>query len=307
MFQNIDFIEGYRPTYIVILAGDHVYKMDYEIMLQQHVAEGADVTVGCIDVSKAEATGFGVMQVDATDRIVSFVEKPANPPTIPGKPDVALASMGIYVFKTSFLFDQLRRDAADPNSSHDFGKDIIPGIVKNGKAVAHRFLRSCVRSGAEPEIYWRDIGTVDAYWEANIDLCDVVPSLDLYHREWPIWTYAEITPPAKFVHNVDGRRGMAVSSSVSGGCIVSGAYLHRSLLFTGVRVNSYTQLDSAVVLPYARIGRGAKLSKVIIDSGVQIPEGMVAGFDPEYDAQRFRRSEKGVCIITQPMIDKLRT
>jgi glucose-1-phosphate adenylyltransferase len=307
VYQNIDFIDGYRPTYTVILAGDHIYKMDYEIMLQQHVAEGADVTVGCIDVPKSEASDFGVMQVDANERIVSFLEKPKNPPTIPGKPDVSLASMGIYVFKTSFLFDQLRADAANPNSSHDFGKDIIPGIVKSGKAIAHRFVRSCVRSGAEPEIYWRDVGTVDAYWEANIDLCDVVPSLDLYHREWPIWTYAEITPPAKFVHNVEGRRGMAVSSSVSGGCIVSGAYLHRSLLFTGVRVNSYTQLDSAVVLPHARIGRGAKLSKVIIDSGVQIPEGMVAGFDAEYDAKRFRRSEKGVCLITQPMIDKLRT
>jgi glucose-1-phosphate adenylyltransferase len=189
VYQNIEFIDGYRPTYIVALAGDHVYKMDYEIMLQQHVADGADVTVGCMEVSKAEATGFGVLQVDATDRIISFVEKPANPPTLPGKPDVALASMGIYVFKTSFLFDHLRRDAADPNSSHDFGKDIIPGIVKGGKAVAHRFVSSCVRSGAEPEIYWRDIGTVDAYWEANMDLCDIVPSLDLYHREWPIWTY----------------------------------------------------------------------------------------------------------------------
>ena len=234
VYQNLDIIEGYGPEYMVILAGDHVYKMDYELMLQQHVESEADVTIGCVEVARSEASGFGIMDVDAGDRITRFIEKPKDPPSIPGRPNVSLASMGIYVFKTKFLFDQLRRDAAAPGSSRDFGKDIIPFIVKNGKAVAHRFTKSCVRSGAEPQIYWRDVGTVDAYWEANIDLTDIVPGLDLYHREWPIWTYAEITPPAKFVHNEHGRRGMAVSSSVSGGCIVSGAYLHQSLLFTGV-------------------------------------------------------------------------
>ena len=275
------------------------------IMLQQHVASEADVTVGCVEVSKADARGFGVMQIGANDAITHFVEKPADPPTIPGRSDRCLASMGIYVFKTSFLIEQLRRDAQTPDSSRDFGKDIIPYIVKNGRAVAHRFSRSCVRSGAEPQMYWRDIGTVDAYFEANIDLCDVVPSLDLYHNEWPIWTYAEITPPAKFVHNVEGRRGMAVSSSVSGGCVISGAHVNRSLLFTGVRINSYSQLEEIVALPHVHIGRGVKLAKVIIDAHVNIPEGLVCGFDPEYDAKRFRRTDKGVCLITQPMLDRL--
>ena len=224
---------------MVLLAGDHIYKMDYEMMLQQHVDSGADVTVGCLEVPREEATGFGVMHVDDKDRIIDFLEKPKNPPPMPGKPDVALASMGIYVFETNFLIDQLERDAADPNSSHDFGKDIIPYLVKNGKAVAHHFSQSCVDVERGGQAYWRDVGTVDAYWEANIDLTDIVPDLDLYDRDWPIWTYGEITPPAKFVHDVDGRRGTAVSSLVSGGCIVSGASLSRSLLFTGVRVHSY--------------------------------------------------------------------
>ena len=305
LYQNIDIIESYKPTYLVILAGDHIYKMDYEIMLQQHVSSEADVTVGCVEVSKSEARGFGVMRIGANDRITHFLEKPQDPPTIPGRTDRCLASMGIYVFKTSFLIEQLRRDAATPDSSRDFGKDIIPYIVANGTAVAHRFSRSCVRSGAEPQMYWRDVGTVDAYFDANIDLCDVVPSLDLYHNEWPIWTYAEITPPAKFVHNVEGRRGMAVSSSVSGGCVISGALVNRSLLFTGVRVNSYSQLDEVVALPYVHIGRGVKLNKVVIDAHVNIPEGLVCGYDAEYDAKRFRRTEKGVCLITQPMLDRL--
>ena len=223
VFQNIDIIAGYAPQHIVLLAGDHVYKMDYEPMLQQHVQSGADVTIGCIEVPRMEATGFGVMHVDAEDRLIAFLEKPADPPGMPDKPDMALASMGIYVFETGFLFDQLRRDAADPDSQRDFGRDIIPHIVKHGTAVAHRFARSCVRSTAESETYWRDVGTIDAYWAANIDLTDVVPALDLYDQDWPIWTYGEITPPAKFVHNDDGRRRMAVDSMVSGGCIVSGS------------------------------------------------------------------------------------
>ena len=223
VYQNIDIIESYAPQFMVILAGDHIYKMDYEKMLQQHVESGADVTVGCLEASLEEAKGFGVMHVDAKDNILSFLEKPKNPPAMPGKPDTALCSMGIYVFDTKFLIEELKRDAADPNSSHDFGKDIIPHLVTNGKAVAHHFSRSCVRSSEESHIYWRDVGTVDAYWAANIDLTDIVPDLDLYDREWPIWTYGEITPPAKFVHDVDGRRGSAVSSLLSGGCIVSGA------------------------------------------------------------------------------------
>jgi glucose-1-phosphate adenylyltransferase len=252
-----------------------------------------------------EATGFGVMHVDATGRIISFVEKPKDPPAMPDNPDMALASMGIYVFSTRFLADQLRRDAADEASSHDFGKDIIPWIVKNGKAVAHRFNSSCVRSESEPTSYWRDVGTVDAYWEANIDLTDVVPTLDLYDHNWPIWTYAEISPPAKFVHDEDGRRGSAISSLVSGGVIVSGGAVHRSLLSTGVRVNSYSSLDGAVLLPYVQVGRGARLRKVVVDRGVRIPEGLVVGEDPEEDERRFRRTESGICLITQPMIERL--
>jgi glucose-1-phosphate adenylyltransferase len=305
VYQNIDIIESYAPAFIILLAGDHIYKMDYEKMLAQHVESGADVTVGCLEATLKEATGFGVMHVDESDRILSFLEKPKDPPPMPGKPDVALCSMGIYVFETQLLVDELRRDAADPNSAHDFGKDIIPHLVAKGKAVAHHFSRSCVTSNAESHPYWRDVGTVDAYWAANIDLTDIVPDLDLYDRDWPIWTYGEITPPAKFVHDEEGRRGQAVSSLVSGGCIVSGASLSRSLLFTGVRVNSFSHVTDTVVMPYVEIGRNVRLHKAVVDRGVIIPEGLVVGEDPELDAKRFRRTEEGVCLITQPMLDKL--
>ncbi|MFE8584436.1 glucose-1-phosphate adenylyltransferase [Sphingomonas sp. NCPPB 2930] len=305
VFQNIDIIESYAPEFMVILAGDHVYKMDYELMLQQHCDSGADVTVACLEVTRTEASAFGVMHVDESDRIVDFVEKPADPPSIPGNPDVSLASLGIYVFRTAFLFEQLRRDAETPGSSRDFGKDIIPYLVAHGKAQAHRFSASCVRSSDEPGAYWRDVGTVDAYWEASLDLTDVVPQLDLYDRSWPLWTYAEITPPAKFVHDIDGRRGSAVASLVAGDCIVSGSSIHRSLLSTGVRTHSFAMLDEAVVLPFCHIGRGARLRRVILDRGVRIPDGLVVGDDPVLDGQRFRRTDKGICLITQPMIDRL--
>jgi glucose-1-phosphate adenylyltransferase len=306
VFQNIDIIEGYAPRYIVLLAGDHVYKMDYEPMLQQHVEQKADVTVGCIEVSLEEARGFGVMGVDSADRIVSFLEKPNEPPGMPDRPSRCLASMGIYVFETNFLIDILKRDAALPDSKHDFGGDIIPYLVKQGKAVAHRFEKSCVRSTPASQIYWRDVGTVDAYWEANIDLTDFVPGLDLYDQDWPIWTYGEIVPPAKFVHDEDRRRGSAISSLVSGGCIVSGTEVRRSLLFTGVHTHSYASVDQAVVLPYAQVGRHARLKRVVIDRGVVIPDGLVVGEDAEQDAARFRRSARGICLITQPMIDALK-
>jgi glucose-1-phosphate adenylyltransferase len=305
VYQNIDIIEAYGVEYMVILAGDHIYKMDYELLLQQHCDSGADVTVACLEVPRMDAVAFGVMHVDEQDRIIDFVEKPADPPAMPGKPDVALASMGIYVFNTRFLIEELRRDAATEGSARDFGKDIIPHIVKHGKAVAHLFSRSCVRSTHEAGSYWRDVGTVDAYWAANIDLTDVLPELDLYDRHWPISTYSELTPPAKFVHDIDGRRGSAVASLVSGDCIVSGASVHRSLLFTGVRAHSFAMLDEAVVLPYVHVGRGARLRKVVIDRGVVIPDGLVVGDDPELDAQRFRRTDNGVVLITQPMIDRL--
>jgi glucose-1-phosphate adenylyltransferase len=307
VYQNLDIIMSYGPKYMVILAGDHIYKMDYELMLQQHVDSGADVTIGCLEVPRMDATGFGVMAVDTRDRITAFVEKPKDPPGIPGAPDMALASMGIYVFETAALADHLRRDAADKNSSRDFGKDIIPHIVKHGKAVAHRFTNSCVRSAQETEAYWRDVGTVDAYWEANIDLTETLPALDLYDQNWPIWTYSEVTPPAKFVHDLEGRRGNAVASLVSGGCIVSGASIKRAMLFTNVRVNSFSSLEEAVVLPNVNIGRNVSLKKVVIDSRVDIPEGLVVGEDPELDAKRFRRTASGVCLITKPMIDRLAT
>ena len=305
VYQNIDIIESYDPKYMVILAGDHVYKMDYEKMLQQHVDAGADVTVGCLAVPRMEAVAFGVMHVDESNKIIQFLEKPKDPPPMPGQPDIALASMGIYVFETAFLIDMLKKDAADPNSDHDFGKDIIPHIVKNGTAIAHHFSQSCVRSTNESEAYWRDVGTVDAYWEANIDLTDVVPGLDLYDQEWPIWTYSELTAPAKFVHDIEGRRGQAVSSLVSGGCVVSGASLRNSLLFTGVRINSFSSVDRAVILPYVNVGRSARLTNVVVDRGVTIPEGMVIGEDPELDAKNFRRTDRGICLVTQNMIDRL--
>jgi glucose-1-phosphate adenylyltransferase len=305
VYQNLDIIESYAPLYIVLLAGDHVYKMDYEAMLQQHVNDRADVTVACIEVPREEAKAFGVMHVDESGRILSFLEKPKDPPAMPGKPDRALASMGVYVFETKLLFELLRQDAADPHSSHDFGKDIIPKLVTGGRAVAHQFERSCVRSSEEAVSYWRDVGTVDAYFQANLDLTDIVPDLDLYDNDWPIWTYGEITPPAKFVHDKPSRRGMAVQSLVSGGCIISGSSLRRTLLNTGVRVHSFCTIENAVVLPYVDIGRDCHLTDVVIDRGVRIPEGLVVGEDPILDAKRFRRTDQGVCLITQQMIDRL--
>ena len=305
VFQNIDIVEDLAPRHIVLLAGDHIYKMDYEVMLQQHVDRGAGVTVCCMKVPRADATGFGVVHVDATDRIVDFVEKPADPPGLPDAPDQSFASMGIYVFDTKVLIAELRRDAADAASSHDFGKDIIPHMVAAGQAVAHRFEASCVRSAAETAPYWRDVGTIDAYWEANIDLTDVVPPLDIFDRDWPIWTYAEVVPPAKFVHDLEGRRGEAIASLVSGGCIVSGASARRSLLCTGVHLHSYVQIDGAVLLPQVDVARGARLRNVVVDRGVRIPAGMVVGEDPELDAARFRRTSRGICLITQAMLDRL--
>ncbi|HQU69395.1 MAG TPA: glucose-1-phosphate adenylyltransferase [Albidovulum sp.] len=302
--QNIDIVDSYGIKYVVILAGDHIYKMDYEIMLRQHVDTGADVTIGCLTVPRMEAVAFGVMHVDKNARITDFLEKPKNPPSIPGDPDNALASMGIYVFNWDFLRDLLIKDAEDPNSSHDFGHDIIPDIVKNGKAIAHRFSDSCVRSSLEEEPYWRDVGTVDAFWQANIDLTDFIPKLDLYDNSWPIWTYAEIVPPAKFIHDEDGRRGSAVSSLVSGDCIVSGSEVRNSLLFTGVRSHSFSLLDNAVVLPYVTVNRKAELKNCVIDRGVIIPEGLVVGQDPVEDAKWFRREDSGVVLITQDMLDR---
>ncbi len=301
--QNIDIVDSYDVDYVVILAGDHIYKMDYELMLRQHVETGADVTIGCLTVPRAEASAFGVMAVDDNDVITSFLEKPKDPPGTPDDPNVTLASMGIYVFRWDFLRDLLVRDAEDDNSSHDFGNDLIPDIVKNGKAQAHRFTDSCVRSSAEAPSYWRDVGTVDAFHKANLDLTNFSPDLDLWDTDWPIWTYAEATPPAKFIHDEADRRGSAISSLVSGGCIISGSEIRESLLFTQVHTNSYASLNRAVVLPYVYVARNARLTNVVIDRGVKIPEGLVVGEDPEEDAKWFRVSEGGVTLITRKMLE----
>ncbi|MEA5162100.1 glucose-1-phosphate adenylyltransferase [Cereibacter johrii] len=301
--QNIDIVDSYDIKYVIILAGDHVYKMDYEIMLRQHCETGADVTIGCLTVPRAEATAFGVMHVDANLRITDFLEKPADPPGIPGDEAHALASMGIYVFDWAFLRDLLIQDAADPNSSHDFGHDLIPAIVKNGKAMAHRFSDSCVMTGLETEPYWRDVGTIDAFWQANIDLTEFTPKLDLYDREWPIWTYSQIVPPAKFIHDSENRRGTAISSLVSGDCIVSGSEIRSSLLFTGCRTHSYSSMSRVVALPHVTVNRKADLTNCVLDRGVVVPEGLVIGQDAEEDARWFRRSEGGIVLVTQDMLD----
>lgn len=303
--QNIDIIEGYDPKYILILAGDHIYKQDYSLMIKQHVETGADVTVGCVEVPREEAKGFGVMHVGEDDNILDFIEKPDDPPAMPGNPDLSLASMGIYVFETKFLFDLLKKDAVDENSSHDFGKDLIPAIVKTGRAFAHPYSRSCVLTEFEKKPYWRDVGTIDAFWQANIDLTEFTPELDLYDNNWPIWTYSELTPPAKFVHDEEGRRGFAISSLISGGCIISGSKLSHCLMFTGTRVRSYSTLKGVVALPYVEIGRNVKLKNVVIDANVKIPDGTIVGKDAVADAKRFRRTENGICLITQSMIDAL--
>ncbi len=301
--QNIDIVDSYDVDFIIILAGDHIYKMDYEIMLRQHVESDADVTIACLTVPREEASAFGVMATDASGRITSFLEQPKDPPSTPEDPNLALASMGIYVFSWPFLRELLRKDADNPHSSHDFGHDIIPGIVRAGRAMAHRFDDSCVRDPGAPA-YWRDVGTVDAFWQANIDLTDFIPEFNLWDHNWPIWTYAEMTPPAKFIHDEPNRRGSAVSSMVSGGCVISGAEVRNSLLFTQAHVNSYALLDHAVVLPYVTVNRHARLHRVVIDRGVVIPEGLIVGENPEEDAKWFRVTDKGVTLITQGMLDR---
>ena len=301
--QNIDIVDSYDVDYVIILAGDHIYKMDYEIMLRQHVETNADVTVGCLTVPRMEATAFGVMDTDKDGRITSFLEKPADPPGIPGDPDMALASMGIYVFDWKFLRELLLKDAEDAESTNDFGNDLIPDIVNNAKAIAHRFDESCVRAEGAPA-YWKDVGTVDAFWQAHIDLTNFTPELDLWDRSWPIWTYNESVPPAKFIHDERDRRGMAISSMVSGGCIISGTEVRNSCLFTNVKTNSYAVLDQAVVLPNVVVHRSARLRQVVVDRGVIIPEGLVVGEDPTEDAKWFRVTDRGTTLITQDMLDQ---
>jgi glucose-1-phosphate adenylyltransferase len=305
VYQNLIILRSHRPKYVLVLAGDHVYKMDYSAMLEDHITSDADVTVSCVEVPRQSASSFGVMHVDENDRIIEFFEKPADPPAIPGEPDKALASMGIYIFNADFLFEELIRDARDQDSAHDFGRNIIPAVVPRARVLAHRFQRSCVYSqpGAEP--YWRDVGTVDAFWEANVDLTALVPSLNLYDADWPIFTYQEQLPSAKFVHDEGSRRGVAINSLVSGGCIVSGATVRESLLFSKVHVHSYAQVTQSVILPDVDVGEGAVLNKVVVDRGVSIPRGMVIGESRGVDAQRFHVTEGGVTLVTETMLDAL--
>ena len=304
VYQNHDILLSYGAEYIVVLAGDHIYKMNYALMLADHVAKGKPCTVACIAVPRVEASAFGVMAVDDGDLITEFLEKPADPPAMPGHPDMSLASMGIYVFDANFLYAELERDLADPNSSHDFGKDIIPRAVRNGQAAAHPFALSCVPSDDNAEPYWRDVGTVDAYWDANIDLTATDPKLNLYDKSWPIWTYQAQLPPAKFVHNQDDRRGMAIESMVSGGCIVSGR-VFRSVLFSSVRVHSHSVVNWSVLLPDVQVGRGARLTRTVVDRGCTIPDGLVVGEDPVQDTARFHRSANGICLVTAQMLEKI--
>jgi len=305
VYQNIDILRSYKPAFVVVLAGDHIYKMDYSLMLRDHVATGAGCTVGCIEVPKAEASAFGVMAIDAERHITDFVEKPADPPTMPGNPDVTLASMGIYIFNTDYLFALLDDDIANPESSHDFGKDIIPRVVAEGRAVAHPFSMSSIPCANGTNAYWRDVGTVDAFWSANLDLASISPELNIYDADWPIWTHQEQLPPAKFVHDRAGNHGMAVNVLVSGGCIVSGSHVALSVLFSNVRIHSFCHIDQAVILPHSEIGEGCRLTKVVIDRGCTVPPGTVIGEDAELDAQRFFRSATGVVLVTKEMLDKL--
>ncbi|MFY9326983.1 MAG: glucose-1-phosphate adenylyltransferase [Georgfuchsia sp.] len=302
VFQNLDVLRRNRPRYVVVLSGDHVYKMDYGRMLVQHAEQGADMTVACMEVPIGEASSFGIISVDDSQRITSFMEKPTDPPCIPGKPDRAMVSMGVYVFNADFLYEQLIRDSDDPNSSHDFGKNLIPYAISRYRVSAHNFADSCVEMVGPDMPYWRDVGTIDAYWEANIDLTKVSPELNMYDEVWPIWTHQEQLPPAKFVFDDDGRRGMAVDSLVSGGDIISGSTVKRSLLFSKVHVHSYAEVEDSVILPDVDIGRRAKLRRVVIDKHCRIPPGMTIGFDVDEDRKRFHVSEKGITLVTPGML-----
>ena len=303
VFQNLDIIRNHDPDYVLVLAGDHIYHMDYGPMIAQHVESGADMTVGCIEVERERAIGYGVMGVDEDLRVKSFVEKPADPPTLPGREDLALASMGIYVFNRDFLFEQLVRDAQEPGSSHDFGKDLIPYVIRRYRILAYPFRDPS--SGAQS--YWRDVGTVDAFWEANLELIGVTPPLNLYDQNWPVWTYQEQLPPAKFIFDDALRRGMAVDSMVSGGCIISGALVRHSLLFSNVRVHSFARVEDSVVLPEVDIGRECNIRSAVIDQGCRLPRGTCIGHDRAADeAAGFHVTEQGVRLITPDMLGQSR-
>lgn len=303
VYQNLDIIRSINPRLVLVLAGDHVYKMDYTRMLIDHTKNGAKCTVGCIEVPRADATAFGVIAIDANRQVTDFVEKPADPPAMPGRPDMSLASMGIYVFDVDYLYKLLEEDINDAESDHDFGKNILPRVVAEGRALAHPFSMSCVSSTPEAQAYWRDVGTVDAYWAANLDLASTIPELDIYDPAWPIWTYQAQLPPAKFVRDINGVQGSATNLLVSGGVIVSGSQLSKSVLFSGVRVHSFCVLHQAVILPEVEIGRYCRLRNVVIDKGCRIPEGTVIGEDAEEDARRFSRTAEGIVLVTPDMLE----
>ncbi|MDP1652146.1 MAG: glucose-1-phosphate adenylyltransferase [Rhodocyclaceae bacterium] len=302
VFQNLDMLRRRNQKYVLILSGDHIYKMDYGRMLAHHAQSGADLTVACMDVPIEEASAFGVMGVDDEGRIVEFLEKPPEPPCIPGRPDRALASMGVYVFNTDFLYEQLIRDADDPRSEHDFGKNVIPHVISRYRCHAHNFADSCVCTTESGTPYWRDVGTVDAYWEANIELTKVSPELNMYDNDWPIWTYQAQLPPAKFVFDEDDRRGAAIDSLVSGGNIISGAAVRRSLLFSGVYLHSWSEVEDSVLLPNCTVGRRARIRRAVIDKNCKVPEDMVIGHDLAEDRRRFHVTEKGITLVTPEML-----
>ncbi|SCC67493.1 glucose-1-phosphate adenylyltransferase [Kosakonia oryziphila] len=306
VFQNLDIIRRYRAEYVVVLAGDHIYKMDYSRMLLEHVLSNSPCTVACIEVPRQDATAFGVMEVSDNLQVQAFWEKPDVPPALPGKPDRSLASMGIYVFNAGFLFRLLEDDHTDSHSEHDFGKDILPKITAQGQVWAHPFSLSCVSSAPGAPDYWRDVGTLDSYWQANLDQAAVMPELDMYDPHWPIRTYAESLPPAKFVQDHSDSYGITINTLVSGGCIISGSSVANSVLFSRVRINSFCSVESCVLLPDVTVGCSCRLRCCVIDRGSQIPEGMVIGENAEEDRQRFYRTENGVVLVTKEMLAKLR-
>ena len=301
VYQNLDILRADGCAYVLVLSGDHVYKMDYGRLLAYHVSRRADMTVACVDVPLRESKSFGVMNVDAEDRVTGFVEKPERADPMPGSKDHFLASMGVYVFNAPFLFEQVIRDADVASSSHDFGKDVIPYILPRYRVCAHRFAESCVGMRGDTP-YWRDVGTLDAYWQANMELIKITPELNLYDTEWPIWTYQEQLPPAKFVFDEEGRRGLAIDSMISGGCIVSGATVRRSVLFSNVRLETHSRVEDSVVLPDVEIAPNAMVKRAILDRGCYIPEGMVIGLDPKEDAKRFLVTEQGITVVTPDML-----
>lgn len=301
VFQNMDMLREARPRYVVVLGGDHVYKMDYGVMLGEHAERGAKVSVACLEVPVAEATDFGVMTVNSEEHVIAFDEKPAAPKALVDKPGMALASMGIYCFDADFLMEQLDLDAADPNSSHDFGKDIIPRLVKESRVFAHRFHDSCVNMVGD-RAYWRDVGTIDAYWEANLDLTHVVPELNLYDEAWPMLGRQPHRPPAKFVFDYADRRGFAMDSLIADGCIVSGAEVRRSVLFFGARVAEGSRIHDSLVLPGVQIGRNVSLRRCVVDKLCVLPDGFQAGLDIEHDRARFHVTDRGVVLVTPEML-----